>query len=242
MLCSSVQSLQPEAIVDFLKREIILKDIYKRVLSQQIISETVKAKGITVTADEIQAEADRQRHQRHLESATATFSWLNEQLMTPEDWEAGISDRLIAAKLAESLFGHEIEKYFVEHQLEFEQVLLYQLAVPYLQLAQELLYQIEENEIGFYEAAHLYDLDEQRRLQFGYAGKLYRWSFTPEIAAILLGANTGEVIGPVQAEQSYILLMVEEFIPARLTPEIRQIILDRLFQNWLDHELTLIAQ
>ncbi|NJR40874.1 MAG: peptidylprolyl isomerase [Leptolyngbyaceae cyanobacterium CSU_1_4] len=241
MICSSVQSIQPEAIVDFLKREIILKDVYKRVLSQQIINQTVKEKGITLTPEEIQAEADRQRHQRHLESSTATFSWLAEQLMTPEDWEAGISDRLLSIKLAESLFGHEIEKYFVEHQLEFEQVLLYQLAVPYLQLAQELLYQIEENEIGFYEAAHLYDLDEQRRLQFGYAGKLYRWSFSPEISAILLGANTGEVIGPVQSEQSYLLLMVEEFIPARLTPEIRQTILDRLFQNWLSHELTLIS-
>lgn len=239
MVCSSVPSIQPDIIVDFLKREVILKDIYKRVLSQQIINETVKAKGIIVTAEEIQAEADRQRRQRHLESSTATFSWLAEQLMTPEDWEAGISDRLLAAKLAESLFAHEIEKYFVEHQLEFGQVLLYQLAVPYLQLAQELFYQIEENEIGFYEAAHLYDLDEQRRLQFGYAGKLYQWSFNPEVAAVLLSASTGEVIGPVQSEQSYILLMIEEFIPAKLTPEIRQLILDRLFQNWLDHELAL---
>jgi len=241
MICSPVQSLQPEAIVDFLKREIILKDIHKRVISQQIISETAKTKGLTVTAEEIQAEADRQRHQRHLESSTATFSWLAEQLMTPEDWEAGISDRLLTVKLSESLFAHEIEKYFVEHQLEFEQVLLYQIAVPYFQLAQELLYQIEEDEISFYEAAHLYDLDEQRRLQCGYVGKLYQWSFTPEISAILLGANTREVIGPVQSEQSYLLLMVEEFISAKLIPETHQIILDRLFQNWLDHELTLVS-
>lgn len=240
MICSSAQSIQPEAIVDFLKREILLKDIYKRVLSQQIISETVHAKGITVTAEEIQAEADRQRHQSHLESSTATFSWLAEQLITPEDWEAGISDRLLTTKLAESLFLHEVEKYFVENRLEFEQVVLYQLAVPYFQLAQELLYQIEENEISFYEAAHLYDLDEQRRLQCGYAGKPYQWSFTPEIAAILLGANPREIIGPIQSEQNYTLLMVEEFIPAKLTPEIHQIILDRLFQNWLDHELAVV--
>lgn len=239
MMCSPVQVIQPEIIVSFLKREIALKDTYQRVLSQQLINKTVTAKGIIVTAEEIQAEADRQRHQKHLESAAATFAWLNEQLITPEDWEAGIRDRLLAAKLSESLFAHEVEKYFVEHRLEFEQVLLYQLAVPYFQLAQELLYQIEEKEISFYEAAHLYELDEERRLQCGYVGKLYRWSFTPEIAAILLGANCGEVIGPIQSEQSYRLLMVEEFIPAKLTPEINQIILDRLFQEWLDRELQL---
>lgn len=237
MMCSSVQALQPEVIVDFLKREIALKATYQRVLSQQLINETAAAKGITVNADEIQAEADRQRHQKHLESATATFSWLAEQLITPEDWEAGIRDRLLTVKLSESLFAHEVEKYFVEHRLEFEQVLLYQLAVPYFQLAQELLYQIEEKEISFYEAAHLYELDEERRLQCGYVGKLYQWSFTPEIAALLLGANCGEVIGPIQSEESYMLLMVEEFISAKLTPEIHQIILDRLFQEWLEREL-----
>lgn len=237
MMCSSVQALQPEVIVDFLKREIALKATYQRVLSQQLINETAAAKGITVNADEIQAEADRQRHQKHLESATATFSWLAEQLITPEDWEAGIRDRLLTVKLSESLFAHEVEKYFVEHRLEFEQVLLYQLAVPYFQLAQELLYQIEEKEISFYEAAHLYELDEERRLQCGYVGKLYQWSFTPEIAALLLGANCGEVIGPIQSEESYMLLMVEEFISAKLTPEIYQIILDRLFQEWLEREL-----
>jgi parvulin-like peptidyl-prolyl isomerase len=237
MICSSRASLQPEVIMNFLKREVALKDIYQRVLSQQIISETAKEKGITVTEAEIQVEADRQRHQKHLESSKATFSWLAEQLMTPEDWEAGINDRLLAVKLAESLFSQEVEKYFIEHQLEFERVLLYQFAVPYFQLAQELLYQIEEHEISFYEAAHLYDLDEQRRLRCGYAGNLYRWSFQPDIAAVLLGVNPGEVIGPVQSEQSYMLFRVEEFIPAKLTPETHQIILDRLFQNWLDAEL-----
>jgi hypothetical protein len=102
MICSSSASLHPEVIMDFLKREAALKDLYQRVLSQQIISEAAERKGITVTEEEIQAEADRQRHQKHLESSKATFSWLAEQLMTPEDWEAGISDRLLAVKLNSS--------------------------------------------------------------------------------------------------------------------------------------------
>jgi parvulin-like peptidyl-prolyl isomerase len=229
--------IPPELIVDFLKREIAFKEVCQRMISQQMIYKTAEARNIDVTAAEIQAEANHQRYQRHIESAADTFAWLAEEQITPEDWEAGICDRLLAQKLAESLFADEVESYFIEHRLSFEQVLLYQLAVPYPQLAQELLYQIEENEISFYEAAHLYDLDKQRRLQCGYAGKLYRLNFQPEVAAILLGANPGEIVGPVQSEQGYNLLMVEEFIPAKLTPEIRSIILDRLFQGWLEHEL-----
>jgi parvulin-like peptidyl-prolyl isomerase len=229
--------IPPELIVDCLKREIAFKEICRRVMSQKIIHRMAEARNIDVTAAEIQTEANRQRYQRHIESAADTFAWLAEEQITPEDWEAGICDRLLAQKLAESLFANEVESYFIEHRLSFEQVLLYQLTVPYPQLAQELLYQIEENEISFYEAAHLYDLDKQRRLQCGYVGKLCRLNFQPEIAAILLGANPGEIVGPIQSEQGYSLLMVEEFIQAKLTPEIRSIILDRLFQGWLEREL-----
>ena len=82
--------------------------------------------------------------------------------MTIEAWEAGIRDRLLAQKLARSLFDREIRSFFAHNKLGFEQALLYQILVPYQKLAQELFYQIEENEINFFQAAHLYDIDKRR--------------------------------------------------------------------------------
>lgn len=230
-------SISSESIVDFLKQQIQIKAISEQILCQQIISEAAQIRNIIVTSDEIQAEADRQRYQMRLESAAATFAWLNEQWITPEDWEVGIQKKLLAQKLADALFAGEVERYFAEHRLEFEQVSLYRLSVPYEQLAQELFYQIEENEISFYEAAHLYDLEEQRRLQCGYEGRFYRWSLNPELAAAIFGANPGIIIGPIKQENNYDLFLVEEFISAELTPLIRQEIIDRLFKEWLASEL-----
>jgi parvulin-like peptidyl-prolyl isomerase len=229
--------ISSERIVDFLKQEAQIREISQRILAQQVVSEAAQERGIAVTPDEIQTEVDRQRYQMRLESAAATFAWLNEQLITPEDWETGIHKKLLAQKLAEVLFAGEVEKYFAEHRLEFEQVSLYRLSVPYEQLAQELFYQIEENEISFYEAAHLYDLEEQRRLQCGYEGRFYRWSLKPELAAAVFGANPSTIIGPIKQENSYDLFLVEEFISAELTPLIRQEIIDRLFKEWLESEL-----
>lgn len=237
MINFSGVSLQFETIVDFLKQEVHLKDICQRILTCQIIEQAAQERQIVVTPEEIQAEADQQRRQRRLESASATFAWLNEQLITPEDWEAGIRSHLLTQKLARSLFEHEVERYFAEHRLDFEQVSLYKLTVPYRQLSQELFYQIEENEISFYEAAHLYDIDERRRLQCGYEGRFYRWSLKPEVAAIVFGAKLREVLGPLQNEQGFDLLMVEEITTAELTPETQQQIIDRLFDEWLDSEL-----
>jgi parvulin-like peptidyl-prolyl isomerase len=230
-------SIEPERILDFLKHEIHLKEICQNIVRQQIIASAANERGVLITPEEIQSEADRQRYQKRLESASATFAWLEEQLITPEDWETGIRGKLLAKKLAEHLFDRDVEKFFAENRLEFEQVSIYKITVPYRQLAQELFYQIEENEISFYEAAHLYDIDERRRLQCGYEGRFYRRGLNPEVAAAIFGARIGEIIGPLSSEQGYDLFLVEEFIAAELTPEIRQDIIDRLFQEWLNSEL-----
>jgi parvulin-like peptidyl-prolyl isomerase len=231
-------SLDHQEIIDFLKREIKLKEVCQNILYQKLIHQAAEERGITVSAEEIQAEADKQRHAMHLEKAADTLAWLKEQKMTPDDWEAGIRDRLLTEKLAEFLFSEQVEKFFAQNRLEFDQVLLYQIILEDEKLAQEIFYELEEREISFYQAAHLYNLDEKRRHQCGFEGKLYRWNLKPNIAAVVFGSPLGKAIGPIQTEAGYHILMVEELIPADLTPQRYQEIRDKMFQEWLANELT----
>jgi parvulin-like peptidyl-prolyl isomerase len=219
-------SIEPDQVVSFLKNNIQLKDVCQRILYQRVIQKAAEERGITVTPEEIQADAERQRRELHLEKAADTLAWLADQLIAPDDWEAGIRAQLLS-----------IEKVFGQNRLDFDQVLLYQIIFSGDKLAQEIFYQLEEREISFYEAAHLYDIDEKRRNQCGCEGKLYRWNLKPDIAAAVFGAKLGQVIGPIKTPQGYHLMMVEEFVPAELTPERYQEILDRMFQEWLSAEL-----
>ena len=230
-------SIHPDEVVNSLKKDIHLKEVCQKILYQRVIEQAVAERKLTVTSEEIQAEADKLRREKRLEKAAETLAWLADQMISPDDWEAGIRDRLLAKKLAESLFSKEVEKLFAQNRLDFEQILLYQIVVPYHRLAQELFYQIEEQEISFYEAAHLYDIDEKRRELCGCEGKLYRWSLKPDIAALVFSAQLGEVIGPHSSEQGYHLFRVEAFIPAELTPETYQELLDKMFKEWLVNEL-----
>jgi parvulin-like peptidyl-prolyl isomerase len=224
-------------VVGYLKSTFQIKEICQQVLYQQIIHQAAEKKGITVTTKEIQAAGDRWRHENRLEKAADTFAWLTEQMLSVEELEAGIRDRLLANKLAHALFDSEINSFFIQHRLEFDQVLLYQLIVAHPALAKELRFQIEEREISFFEAAHLYDQDENRRHQCGYEGMVYRWNLKPEIAALMSAAAPGTLLGPLQTEQGYHLFWVKEVIPAQLTPELHQSILDEKFQTWLRDEL-----
>lgn len=229
-------SLSAAEIVEFLKQNLQLRSICQQMIDRRIVKQAAIDRNLEITSSEIQAEADRIRYELRLESVTRTIEWLSEQLISSEDWEAGICDRLLSQKLRDALFSPEVERVFVQSRLDFEQISLYRIRVPYRPLAQELFYQIEESEISFYEAAHLYDIDEQRRLRCGFDGRLHRWNFEPDIAAQLFGASIGEVLGPFAIDRSYDLLMVSEFLPAALTPETRNLILERLFQEWLESE------
>lgn len=237
---SSEISIETDEIFHFLKKNIQLKEVCYKILHQKIINQSAQERGVTVTAEEIQAEAERQRREKRLEKASDTMAWLVDEMITVDEWEEGIRDRLLAQKLAKVLFDKEVEKFFVQHRLDYEQILLYQIIVPYEKLAQELFYQIAEKELSFYEAAHLYDIAEKRRHLCGYEGKLYRWNLKPDVAAMIFSNKPGEVIGPIKTDQGYHLFRVEEFISAELTSEIRQEIINKMFKEWLASELNYI--
>lgn len=230
--------INTDEILVQLRRTQQLRQIFTSLLHQKIIDQIAAEKEITVTEAEIQAEADRIRYENRLFRANDTFAWLAEQLITAEDWEAGIRDRILAEKIAHALFDQEVKKYFTEHQLDFDQVTLYRLVVPYETLAQEICYQIQEGEISFYEAAHVYDVDPARRCHCGYEGKAYRWNLNATLSAIVFSTAPGNLIGPLTIEQASHLLMVEEFVPAELTAELHREILQRLMNEWLTTELS----
>ena len=233
--------INPEKVVEHLKHEMKIKNVQQQILQKLIVVQAAKEYGIDVSPEEIQSEADQFRYQNKLENASQTYTWLEDQLITPDDWEQGIYDRLLSQKLAQHLFGKQIETYFAQNRIQYEQAVLYRIVVPYKPLAQEIFYQIEEEEISFFKAAHLYDVDESRRLACGFEGKLSRWQIDAELSAKIFGANPRDVIGVLKAREGYEIWMVEDFVSPQLTPEIQTQILDSLFSEWLESELNYLV-
>lgn len=230
--------IETNQVIEFLKKDIQIKQIHQKILYRRIIARAVQEREISVTPEEIQEEADRVRRENRLEKAADTLNWLETQMITAEDWEDGITARLLEKKLAEHLFDKEVEKSFAQNKIDYDRVLLYQLVVSSEKLANELFYQIEEQEISFYQAAHLYDIDPSRRYRCGCEGKIERRNLLPAIAAAVFGNPVGGVIRPIKIEPAYHLLLVEELSPAELTPERKQTIRNRMFREWLESELT----
>lgn len=238
MVDLSSTSIDAAEIVDFLGQELQLREVCQKITCQKIINKAAQARGLTITPEEIRLETDRICDQEHLGNPSTMLTWLADQLIDLSDWEVRIQNRLLADKLAESMFGDEAKRFFTEHQSDFDQILLYKITVPYERLSQELFYQIEEEEISFYEAAHLYNTDRSCRLYCGYQGIQYRRDLKPEIAETVFNASEGEIIGPLKASpEAYDLLLVEAFIPAKLTAELHHSLVNQMFEAWLKTEL-----
>jgi parvulin-like peptidyl-prolyl isomerase len=233
-------SLQVNAddIVAFLKQQTQYQAVFEQVLYQRLIDWYAHDRGIQVTSEETQIAGNQFRQAHNLEKAEDTLAWLAIQKITPEDWEQGLHHNLLTQKLAQHLFHDQIEKYFAENRLNYDRVILYEILLPDVAFAEELFYQIDENEISVYEAAHLYDRRPDSRYRCGFVGHVCRWDVAARFSAEIFAAQPQQVLPPMQSDAGYHLFWVEDVLPAQLTPELAQIILRQLLQEWLDRELT----
>ena len=152
-------NIENAEIKDYLKHKFKLQKISREILQQKIVVESAASKQIVVAEAEIDAEANRIRRSLRIEKAADTIAWLKDNKIEPDEWETALRQDILQQKLAVHLFDSQVEGYFAQHRLDYDRFILYQLVVPYEKLAQELFYQIEEEEISFYQAAHFYDTD-----------------------------------------------------------------------------------
>jgi parvulin-like peptidyl-prolyl isomerase len=231
-------SIAPNHLVGFLKSAIQYKAICQSTLHQRLIGQVAREHGLVLTEGEVQQAGERQRSELRLERASDTLAWLADQQVTPQEWEQGIRDRLLREKLAAHLFSKEAEKRFIENRLSYDRVVLYQIIVATVELAQELFYRIEAGESSFFDVAYAFDIDPDRRRRSGFEGVIQRWELQPAIAPQVFNARVGELTGPISTNGGYHILWVREFLPAELTDALRAELLQSLFQEWLQAELT----
>ncbi len=225
-----------EQAVNYLQERLDYRQLSEQWLHVQILRQAAIDRAITISEDAIQAEGDRQRRELRLERADQTLAWLDSEQTTPEQWERGITDRLLRTAMAEHLFSDDLERVFIENRLNYDQRSLYRFEVADKAVAQELFFEIEDGEISFFEAAHEYDVLEARRDRCGFEGLVNRFELPNAQAEAVFNAIPPQVLPPIETESGFVLLWVDRVIPATLTDDIRKAILETLLEQWLAAE------
>jgi peptidylprolyl isomerase len=203
-----------------------LGPLVRAALAEQLMQEQARQAGLSVTAEELQAAADAFRRAQGLYTAADTRARLAEQGLSVDDFEQGLEETLLAAKLKQHLAAASVSDYFSAHRAGLDVLQLGQVLVERDELARELVSQVRDEGRGLEEVAREHGLPVFRR-------RLFRKDLGGPLAEALASAGTGDLVGPVGTPEGFALVVVEERQQAELDAVTRRRIENELFGDWL---------
>lgn len=234
---SELFTISSAKVLHHLKLSCQVPSVIEGILSRKIITTTAKQQSIKAEPEELQQAADNLRLANNLKSAEATWLWLQKHSLSLDDFEELAEVTVLSSKLAQFLFVDKVESFFVEHQLDYAQVVMYEVILDNIDLAMELFYALTEGEISFHEVARQYSQNVELRRSGGYLGKVSRTALKPEVSAAVFAASPPQILKPITSAKGVHLILVEELIQPQINDTIRYQIISDLFSKWLKQEI-----
>ena len=234
---SKLLTVSREEILHQIKLSCQIPSVIEGIATRKILANTAQELGIKVEPEELQQAADNIRLINNLRRTDDTWLWLQKHSLSLDEFEESVYATVVSSKLAQHLFADKVEPFFVEHQLDYAQVVMYEVVLDDRDLAMELFYAIASGEIGFPSVAHQYIQDTELRRTGGYRGTLSRKALLPEISAAVFAATGSQILKPIATSSGVHLIWVEELIQPRLDELIRYKILSDLFSEWLKGQI-----
>ena len=158
--------------------------------------------------------------------------------MSQEFLETVFIPRLLRIeKFKRQEWSSQLDSYFLECKLAFEQAIFSLIRVEEAGVAQELYYLLQEEEDSFAKLANKYSIGSEARNN-GLIGKVSLIDLDRRLAQMLYTSKPGQLLPPTQLDDVWIIVRLESYFPARLNGEMRQYLLDELFEQWLQKQLT----
>jgi parvulin-like peptidyl-prolyl isomerase len=237
---SQAITITSENILHQVKLSCKIPSVIEEIVTRKIIADAAANVGIKAETEELQKAADNTRLLGKLKSADDTWAWLQKHGLSLDNFEEVIYNNVISGKLAQHLFADKVKPFFVEHQLDYAGVVMYEVVLDDEDLAIELFYGIQEGEMSFYEVAHQYIQDTELRRKGGYRGIVRRKELKPEISAAVFAAKPPQVLKPIVTSSGVNLILVEEIIQPELDNNLRSQIMFDLFYEWLKQQSELV--
>ncbi len=214
-----------------------IPSIVEAIATKKVIVEAAQEAGIQVESEELQIEGDKLRLEQKLVKAKDTWNWLKKHHLSLDEFEELVHNNVLSKKLANHLFSPYVEKFFYQNQLNYIGAVTYEVVFDDTDLALELFYALEEDEITWTEIARQYIQEPEVRRAYGYQGLQHRKDFRPEVAAAVFAASSPQILKPISTSKGVYLIWVEEIIQPQLDEELRQKIISELFSDWLKQQI-----
>ncbi len=236
-----IPPISQDEIFQQVKLSFQIPTLIQAIAERKIVAQKAQALDLKVETDELQKAADSFRLKNNLATTQETLRWLEHHALSLDDLEALVYHAVLSTKLADALFAHQVEPYFMERQLDYTKIVLYEVFLNNVDLAMELFYALQEKEITFAEIARQHAQDPEVKRRGGYRGLVTRKDLKPELSAAVFAAKPPQLLKPITVRKETYLIWVEEIISPVLDETLKSQILSALFLNWLKQQVEATA-
>ena len=167
--------------------------------------------------------------------------WLQERGLVFDDLRILATQKRRLQRLVRCRWDDEVEVRFLQRKPELDQVVYSLLRVDSEDLAAELHHQIAEGEADFDALAPLHSQGPERHCR-GQIGPLPLAAGHDSLVSRLRRGRPGQLFEPFQAGESWVVLRLEQFLPAELNEPTRERMMGELFEEWLEQRVRLLLE
>ncbi|MCY3684054.1 MAG: peptidylprolyl isomerase [Gemmatimonadetes bacterium] len=209
-------------------------DEFKR---RELIRQLARREGVCAAREDIQHKVNDWRYQHRLERVEDTEAYLAKRGITLQDVAEDAEVRRLEFLLSEKIAKGQVESYFAQHTLEFDEAEVCWIFHADKGVIDEVDLQIREDGADFYAMARRFSQDARTRSGSGFLGRVRRKQLPKGIAARVFAVSPGEILGPEKVSKGFALYLLQERYPATLNERIKKEIRKLLFNQWLQREV-----
>jgi parvulin-like peptidyl-prolyl isomerase len=222
--------LQAEKLLSLLNRYQLLP----QVLRAKLIDEAIASFSCT-EAEHLAAIANfRQRQQ--LTSPEIEQAWLQKNQLTEAIMEELAIRPVLIQKFQLAMWGNKLESYFLHRKADLDRVVYSMIRTQDEGLAQELYFRVVEGEHSFATIAQEHSLGAEAQTG-GVIGPVPLSQPHPTIQQILYVSQPGQIWKPHLIADWYVIIRLEQLLPAQLDENMQQYLLDELLEAWIQTEI-----
>ena len=174
------------------------------------------------------------RRAHKLYKAEDTHRWLEHRGLTHTQFEQGVANAAMVAKLRDRITAAQVQGYFEQHQADFATASIACLTFDDAESARHTAAHLRTGAQDFYEVAQQRFLMATRPEAVPATFAVLRRGQAPlDLSTAVFAAAPGAIVGPVHIGEYYTVARVLAVTPACLDERTSREIQHLLFENWL---------
>ena len=228
------QTFVAEEIISLLQKYQLMPQLAREIIIDSAIN------NIVCSLEEQAKSCEQFYQQQKLHSLQDRQAWLAKKGLSEQQLQEKVTRNWKIAQFQKQTWGHQIESYFLKRKAQLDKAIYSLLRIEDAGMAQELYCRLLEEEASFTELAQQYSQGAEARTG-GKVGPVALSNLHPDLGKMLSVSKPGQLCPPSRLNNWYVIVCLEELIPAQLDSAMEQKLLQELWQIWLEEQLKTVC-